>query len=70
MSFVWEYSKNPDDMLPNMVSTFKKLGFEVTAEGVETEEMAKEMRDIGCDYIQGYYYGKPMPMNEFVKRYS
>ncbi|WP_196802922.1 EAL domain-containing protein [Butyrivibrio sp. AE2015] len=70
MSLVWEYAKKPDELLPNMVSTYSKLGFLITAEGVEDENMAKMMTDIGCDYLQGYYFDKPLTMDEFIAKYS
>lgn len=70
MSLVWEYIKCPDEMLPNMVSTFKNLGFSITAEGIEDEGMAKMMADIGCDYLQGYYFDKALTMDEFIAKYS
>lgn len=38
----------------------------VTAEGVETQAQRDQLRDMGCDYVQGYYYGKPMPADEFA----
>lgn len=38
------------------------------AEGVETESQLKIMRDTGCDIIQGYYYDKPLPKDEFEAR--
>lgn len=40
----------------------------VVAEGVETQEQAELMKKIGCDYIQGYYYSKPLPPEEFEKK--
>ena len=70
MSLVWEYAKKPDELLPNMVSTYSKLGFLITAEGVEDENMAKMMTDIGCDYLQGYYFDRPLTMDEFIAKYS
>lgn len=42
----------------------RKLGFETVAEGVETEEQFQYLEDIGCDCIQGYLLGKPMPKEE------
>lgn len=70
MSIVWEYCKEPDVILPNLVDTFERMGFSVTAEGVEDENMAKQMVNIGVDYLQGYYYSKPIPMDEFVEKYG
>lgn len=67
MSIVWDYCKEPEDILPNMIQAFKYMGFNITAEGIENEEMVKIMTDIGCDYLQGYCYSKPVPEEEFVK---
>ena len=39
----------------------------VVAEGVETREQFEQLREIGCDYVQGYYFAKPMPCGEFEK---
>ena len=41
------------------------LGLRVVAEGVETLEQLERLRAFGCDYIQGYYYAKPMPIAEY-----
>ena len=70
MSLVWEYDREPDAMLPNAIETFKNMGFSVTAEGIENENMAKKMMAIGCDFLQGYFYSKPLPMDEFIQKYS
>ena len=43
------------------------LGATVTAEGVETEAQLGFLRDAGCDHIQGYYFYKPLPEDEFSK---
>jgi len=42
------------------------LGLEVVAEGVETEEQLKLIRDYGCQYFQGYLSSKPLPAGQFV----
>ncbi len=43
------------------------LGVPVIAEGVETEEECKLLKDAGCDIIQGYYFSKPLPPEDFGK---
>lgn len=45
----------------------KNLGMKVVAEGVETAEQLEEMKKIGVDYIQGYYFSKAVPDNEFLE---
>ena len=40
------------------------MGLDVIAEGVEEEEQLVSLKDIGCDYIQGFIWGRPLPMNE------
>ena len=46
-----------------------ELGIHTVAEGIETKEYADLLRTLGCDMIQGYYYAKPMPEEEFFERY-
>ncbi len=68
MSIVWDYCSEPDPILPRMIQSFKDMGFSVTAEGIESSEMAETMKDLGCDYLQGYHYSRPVSANEFVER--
>lgn len=51
-------------IMESIVSMVDKLGYETIAEGVETREQFEYMYNIGCDIIQGFYLGKPMPPNE------
>ena len=67
MKIVWAHFADPDAILPNAVNTFLDRGLSVTAEGVESEEMARQLTEMGCTYLQGFYYSKPLPMEEFVK---
>ena len=70
MEIVRDYFKEQDKILPTLVQTFKQMNFTVTAEGVETLEMVETMRGIGCDFLQGYYFSKPLPSHEFAKTYG
>lgn len=54
-------------ILEHVVAMANKLGLELLAEGVETEEQVHLLQSIGCDNVQGYYYAKPMPAEDFFK---
>lgn len=56
-----------EKLLEHTIALAKDLGLNVTAEGVETEEQVDFLRKINCDSIQGYYYSKPLPEQEFKK---
>lgn len=65
MAFMRNFGRpNTRLILTSVVGLLKQLGRRVLAEGVESEEQYLFMRSIGCDYIQGYYFGKPMPFDE------
>ena len=70
MEVVRNYFRDRDPLLPTLIRAFKQMEFSITAEGIETEEMAELMTGIGCDYLQGYYFSRPIPMDEFLDRYS
>ena len=70
MSLVWDYCDNPNLLLPMLIKAFKKTGYSLTAEGIETKEIEDTMKSIGCDYLQGMYYSPPIPMDEFIKKYT
>ncbi len=50
----------------NMVKIIKSLEKEIVAEGVETAEQARQIIRVGCDYIQGFFYARPMPKAQFL----
>ena len=70
MEVVRNYCKNRDPLVLSLVNILKQMGYTITAEGIETKEMADTMRSIGCDYLQGYYYSRPVPIEEFVSKYA
>ena len=69
MSFVRqiETSKKTRGILKAIIDMGHTLGMKLIAEGVESKEQADFLRDNGCDYIQGYYYYRPLPEEEFRK---
>lgn len=54
-------------VLENVILLAKKLGMKVVAEGVEKKEQVEVLKKMDCDYIQGYYYAPPMPLEDFEK---
>lgn len=50
-----------------MVTIIHGLGLEVVIEGVETKEQLDSLMKFDCDYIQGYYFSRPLPADEFVR---
>ena len=65
-SFVRELSSSSSDraIVRTIVAMAESLNLNVIAEGVETEEQHTLLQDIGCNYYQGYLFGKPMPIEE------
>ena len=55
------------DVMLLIFALAKKLGIETVTEGVETREDEALIQAMGCDYGQGYYYSKPIPVNEFYR---
>ena len=50
-----------------IISLAHVMDFEVVAEGVETDDQLRTLRDISCDYIQGFIWGRPLPKEEAEK---
>ena len=66
MSLVRQENADAQDSILRMAINIAKMrGMKTVAEGVETAEKVQEMCNLGCDYIQGYYYSKPLPKAEF-----
>ena len=53
--------------LSSMIKMLKDLSFQVLQEGVEDQQQTDMLSEFGIDYIQGYYYSKPIPAAEFVE---
>ena len=72
MNFMRNFDKNPKSkvIIASIVDMAKRLGIHTLAEGVETKEQYEFLRNIGCELIQGYYFAKPTPLEEFQKNRS
>lgn len=71
-SFVRDIASNPDDaaIARAIVTMAESLKLDVVAEGVETEEQLRFLRDHGCGLAQGFLFSKPVPAGEFVQFFS
>lgn len=69
-SMVWDSMKNQKAMsvLKHSISMIKEMNMEVVAEGVEEQEQAEKLADMGCDFFQGYYYSRPVCSKEFLEK--
>lgn len=63
-----ELEKNPklEVVVRNAISMIKDMGMKIVVEGIETEQVARQFADMKCDYIQGYYYSRPLTREDFV----
>ena len=68
-SFISNLENEPDNiaLIEAIIVMSKKLGIKTIAEGVETQYQNDVLTKSGCNYIQGYYYSKPIPVKEFDK---
>ena len=58
------------DILESIITLAGKLGMKVITEGVETKKQLYMLVEMGCDMYQGYYFSKPIPVDEFEKKYN
>jgi len=58
------------DILENSIEMVKGLNKTIVAGGIETEEMVDRFTEYGCEFLQGYYFAKPMPRAKLVEFYK
>lgn len=65
--FLDDFENDPDEkvIIPSVIDMAKKLNLRVVCEGVETKEQVGFLREVGCDYAQGYFYSKPITQEQF-----
>lgn len=62
-------SNEEQQYLQTMISLAHIRGKKVICEGVETKDQVELLQQMDCDYMQGYHYSKPIPKNDFEKRF-
>jgi len=67
MKFIQNIEENNRDfrLVELILDIARYLKVPVVAEGVETEHQLKLLRDAGCDFVQGYYFSRPLPAADF-----
>lgn len=65
MQFLSNLTENSKAILRSVIMMANTIGTRTLAEGVETQEQVDFLKDAGCDMLQGYFYGRPMPREEF-----
>ena len=61
--------KKAETIIRSVIELSGRLGIGALTEGVETKEQLDMLSEMGCRLFQGYYFAKPMPVDEFVKNY-
>ena len=67
MAFLSNFNEVSRIIISSTVRMAKSLGLKTLAEGVETREQLEFLKSVGCEKVQGYYYGKPQPLTETMK---
>lgn len=70
-SFISELENDEDSkaIARAIIQMSHSLGLDVLAEGVENQAQLQYLQDEKCDYVQGYYTGRPMPASEFIEKF-
>lgn len=72
MKFMDHFTSNSKNsfILSYVVEMVSKLGLHTLAEGVDSKEQLRFLRDIGCEKVQGYLFSRPMPCEYFMEKYQ
>lgn len=67
MAFMKDFDEKTREVVAAIVTMAKELGMHTLTEGVETKAQASFLRSIGCEHIQGFYYGRPQPARRLAR---
>ncbi len=65
MAFLSNFNDKSKAIMTSTITMAKDIDMMTLAEGVETQEQVEFLKGIGCEKLQGYFYGKPLPIDEF-----
>lgn len=69
-SIVEDMMEDPrsEEIISSIISLSRSIGFRVMAECVETKEEVEKLEQLGCYLYQGYYFSRPLPLDDFIAR--
>lgn len=65
--FFTSFSRKSRSIISSVIQMSKEIGIQTLAEGVETDDQFRFLRDAGCEFIQGYYFAKPAPYDQVIQ---
>ncbi len=69
MAFLSTFNERSKSIIRSMITMAQEIGVHTLAEGVETKEQMEFLRGIGCEKVQGYFFSKPVPLDEIRSRW-
>jgi len=70
MDITHSYFRGEAEFLPDLIKMFQNSQMKIVVEGVETVQMKEKLSDLKCDYLQGFYFSKALPPEEFMKYFK
>ncbi len=71
MEFLTDTDQESGELIASYIlKASKQLNMPVIAESVQTDQQAKFLQDAGCEYVQGFYFSKPLPKEEYEKLWA
>ena len=70
MDITQSYFRGEADFVPDLIKMFQNAKMKIVVEGIETKEMKDKLSQLKCDYLQGFYFSKALPPEEFMAYYN